>query len=39
LGDVAKDIDNDTLISAQKSLINHANKELDILERHIRDNK
>ena len=31
LGDTAKDIDNDVLIVAQKSIINHANKELDKL--------
>tara|TARA_A100001515_G_scaffold104370_2_gene85003 strand:- start:159 stop:623 length:465 start_codon:yes stop_codon:yes gene_type:complete len=31
LGDSTKDIDNDTLVAAQKSIINHANKELDKL--------
>ena len=31
LGDTAKNIDNDMLIAAQKSIINHANKELDKL--------
>jgi cytidyltransferase-like protein len=35
LGDVAKDIDNNILVSAQKSIINHANKELDNLENYI----
>ena len=32
LGDTVKDIDNDKLQSAQKSIINHANKELDKLK-------
>jgi len=31
LGDTSKDIDNDMLVAAQKSIINHANKELDKL--------
>ena len=31
LGDTAKNIGNDMLIAAQKSIINHANKELDKL--------
>ena len=31
LGDTVKDIDNDMLVDAQKSIINHANKELDKL--------
>ena len=32
LGDTVKIIDNDVLASAQKSIINHANKELDKLK-------
>ena len=31
LGDTSKNIDNDMLVAAQKSIINHANKELDKL--------
>ena len=31
LGDTAKDIDNDMLVAAQKSIINHANREIDKL--------
>lgn len=31
LGDTSKDIDNNMLVAAQKSIINHANKELDKL--------
>ena len=31
LGDTSKHIDNDMLVVAQKSIINHANKELDKL--------
>ena len=31
LGDTVKDMDNDMLVAAQKSIINHANKELDKL--------
>ena len=31
LGDTAKDIDSDMLVAAQKSIINHANKEIDKL--------
>tara|TARA_A100001391_G_scaffold90163_1_gene59553 strand:+ start:79 stop:537 length:459 start_codon:yes stop_codon:yes gene_type:complete len=31
LGDTVKDIDNGMLVAAQKSIINHANKELDKL--------
>ena len=31
LGDTSKDIDNDMLVAAEKSIINHANKELDKL--------
>ena len=31
LGDTSKDIDNNMLVAAQKSIINHANKELDNL--------
>ena len=32
LGDASKDIDNNMLVVAQKSIINHANKELDKLK-------
>jgi hypothetical protein len=32
LGDTVKNIDNNKLQSAQKSIINHANKELDKLK-------
>ena len=31
LGDTSKNIDNDMLVAAQKSIINHANKELNKL--------
>jgi len=31
LGDTSKDIDNNMLVAAQKSIINHANKELNKL--------
>ena len=31
LGDTTKNIDNNMLIVAQKSIINHANKQLDKL--------
>ena len=31
LGDISKNIDNNMLVAAQKSIINHANKELDKL--------
>jgi cytidyltransferase-like protein len=33
LGDTAKDIDNKMLVSAQKSIINHANREINNLKR------
>ena len=32
LGDTSKDIDNNMLVAAQKSIINHAKKELDKLK-------
>ena len=31
LGDTVKSIDDNVLVSAQRSIINHANKELDKL--------
>ena len=35
LGDTVKSIDDNVLVSAQRSIINHANKELDNLENYI----